>query len=208
MNRETLMHFCATDERPVLEQPWTRDGYTYATNGRILLRVPAVEGIEYNPAAPNIGPPTFMWEHETTPDEWQDAPEVKPQSTPCEKCGGKGRVKVCPKCKNLRTVFCVCSECYNEHETPCPVCTAGDTIQAWLTPENVCMICQGTGSIDKITSFKLKNGALASDKYLGMLSAHLQNVQLAGGSDPMAALLVRFDGGLGYLMPLRDPTNN
>ena len=49
-----LQPFCSTDEaRPYLHKPWTRDGYTYATDGRIMIKVPALLEVPKNPKGPN-----------------------------------------------------------------------------------------------------------------------------------------------------------
>lgn len=42
-----LQTFCSTDlTRPNLQQPFTINGDTYATDGRIVIKVPAVEGVQ------------------------------------------------------------------------------------------------------------------------------------------------------------------
>jgi hypothetical protein len=56
MTKEQLMPFCSVDEtHAMLCEPWYRDGFTIATDRRILIRVPGrVDGVNENSAAPNI----------------------------------------------------------------------------------------------------------------------------------------------------------
>lgn len=49
-----LSHFVSLeDERPYIQQPWTRGGFTYATDGRIMVRVPARIDVPENADAPD-----------------------------------------------------------------------------------------------------------------------------------------------------------
>ncbi|MCT4492764.1 hypothetical protein [Bosea minatitlanensis] len=48
-----LSHFvCLEEDRPHLQQPWTRGRFTYATDGRIMVRVPARIDVQENADAP------------------------------------------------------------------------------------------------------------------------------------------------------------
>ena len=50
-----LQPFCSTDpSRSYLHKPWSRDDYSTATNGHILVRVPRRADIEENDKAPDI----------------------------------------------------------------------------------------------------------------------------------------------------------
>lgn len=50
-----LSHFCCTeDDRPYLKQPWSRGDFTYATDGRVMVRVPRRSDIPENEDAPDV----------------------------------------------------------------------------------------------------------------------------------------------------------
>jgi hypothetical protein len=105
-----LKPFCGTDEsRPYLMQPWSRDGFTYATNGHICVRVPAIDGIEDCEAAPNAGklfavPLTSELVSVTT---LSLPPERRAE---CSGCEGRGVKHRCPDCA------CVCEKCSGTKE--------------------------------------------------------------------------------------------
>lgn len=91
------------------QNPWTRDGFTYATDGRILLRLPARPDVPDNPHAPDIN--QFPFDHANLdPSLWLPIPTPLPQprSVTCKFCGGKGLIVInrggnndgdtCPEC--------------------------------------------------------------------------------------------------------------
>ena len=49
-----LSVFCSGPDRPIFMTPWTRDGYTYATDGRVLVRVPRRDDVPSNDKAPDV----------------------------------------------------------------------------------------------------------------------------------------------------------
>lgn len=55
MTREELQKFCvdSVDARQNIARPWSRGGWSYATNRHILLRVPRLADVEENPIAPD-----------------------------------------------------------------------------------------------------------------------------------------------------------
>jgi hypothetical protein len=101
-----LQPFCSTDEaRWYLTKPFSRDGFTWATNGHILVRVPLRGNIpdidkKFNQAKPIEGIETanFFTPHFNLPP----APST---SDPCPKCEGRGSKHDCPECD------CECETC-------------------------------------------------------------------------------------------------
>lgn len=89
-----LLPFCYTgDDRYFLKQPWTRGDFTYATDGRIIIRVPARADIPEQPSAPDIHPKDFPFQHAQIPSsEWFGIPESLPASERinCTYCKSKG----------------------------------------------------------------------------------------------------------------------
>lgn len=93
MSEIDLQPFCSTEEyRAYIMKPWTRGGFTWATNGHILVRVLARDGVEPNPDAPN--PEPLMSCHDGA--EFSPLPVVKrwpkePRAKKCEVCMGNGK---------------------------------------------------------------------------------------------------------------------
>lgn len=112
MTDEELQSFCATDDlRAWLAKPFSGDQYTYATNGKYVVRVSKRDGIggcEGQPKAPEVL------------DKWfssLDAASCIPVSlalpdvaeaekdAECDACEGRGFVHDCPDCQ------CKCDDC-------------------------------------------------------------------------------------------------
>jgi hypothetical protein len=89
-----LKPFCAKD-REEIQKPWSHGGYTWATNGHIIIRVPENKDIPDNPKAPDG---MKVWPKE--PEEYFDIPAIPPvKYDPCQWCGEYEGV---------------CEECYGE----------------------------------------------------------------------------------------------
>jgi hypothetical protein len=92
-----LQPFCSTDKtRPSLLQPFTHGPWSYATDGRILVRVPRREGaVCQGPFEP---PPRFkldahLWvsfPHEEEPIALPELPQKLRQMRECPWCRGTG----------------------------------------------------------------------------------------------------------------------
>ncbi len=86
-----------------INKPWSRDRFTYATNGHIIVRVTHVAEILDNPRAPNA---KELFDNalkgSITPSGIPDIPE--PEYEDCRVCKGKGKFivgekeVVCNKC--------------------------------------------------------------------------------------------------------------
>lgn len=100
-----LQQFCGTDEtRHYLMKPFSRDGFTWATNGHILVRValrPDVPDVEkkFNQNGPLNG-----LEGATFFRPKFDLPP-KPMVAECLNCEGRGFQHNCPDCE------CQCATC-------------------------------------------------------------------------------------------------
>ena len=105
-----LKPFCSTAQwRTNIRAPWTRGGYTYATNGFVALRVPARADVPDNPTAPN-GARIF-----------EQLPGASAQYVPLATFAFPPRPD-CPYCIGTGLVVCRCSTCDNEHVKPCTSC--------------------------------------------------------------------------------------
>lgn len=201
ITRSTLQHFCASDERPTIAQPWSDEQWSYASDGRILLRVPRLDDVPENPESPKMRPPDFSFEPPPSPD-WLPMPEFNYHKRDCNACSGRGKFDKCPSCRGRKYLYCECFDCGDVHEYICPAC--GDTDEAYIDGDLYCMVCEGTGRIEDNESSVLVKGIRLSTYYLNLIRAHLTDIQLlplAGKPSPQS--LIRFDGGMGYLIGMR-----
>jgi hypothetical protein len=106
-----LQQFCSTDEtRHYLLNPFSRDGFTYATNGHIMVRValrPDVPDVDkkFNQEGPlkDLESATFFRPSFELPP--------KPVRGECPTCEGRGFKHNCPGCE------CQCGTCDGSGES-------------------------------------------------------------------------------------------
>ena len=113
MTLDDLKRFCADadDSREYLRQPWTRDGYTWATEGHIIIRVPAIADIPDNKGAVDAD---GLFSRQPDAKEWLAVPTVKaPKPAKCDDCYGSGL-----------------HECNCGHEHTCGVCNGTGKVRA------------------------------------------------------------------------------
>lgn len=101
-----LQKFCSTrSDRKSICQPWSEGEWTYATDGRVIVRVPRRADVPENPDAPkNVNKTIF----DCNPNDgkFQPLPTfTAPKKVTCDNCGGDGQ--------------CVCSACDAQHDCGC-----------------------------------------------------------------------------------------
>ena len=106
MNIEMLMPFCSKDEsRPMLSAPFTIGKFTYATDGRVCVRVPDFPD----------PPPDIQVTQGIAKLGWDTAPRAVavelPKKIPCE------RTTECTSCDGTGTCKCECGDMH-----PCEDC--------------------------------------------------------------------------------------
>jgi hypothetical protein len=107
----TLLQVFCTDEGK-LASPWHCDGWVYATNGRVLVRVRAV-GVWGNATGVPSAAQLFDGSHGTAGAEY-DVPEVQAETACCKRCCGGGWV-----------------ECNLGHDHECPDCDGSGEKGSW-----------------------------------------------------------------------------
>lgn len=109
MNKTTkpvdLTPFCDAQEngaRAFMRAPFSQDDFTWATNGKILVRVPRLPDVTEHPLAPHM---RKTWVDGIGP--WVPVtPFVIPMSEEeCRDCDGTGKQHECPDCT------CECEQC-------------------------------------------------------------------------------------------------
>lgn len=111
---ELLQKFCSGDEsRKAIMSPFSQDAWTYATDGRLMLRVPRfAEAPEREDAPKNIDKHIFS--NNPISNLWQPIPDLPPLLTeePCRHCKGSGECEC--KCGNIHD----CEHCEGSGTVP------------------------------------------------------------------------------------------
>ena len=89
MTKADLQRFCSTDEiRWGMQEPWSRDDHSYATDGYTIIRVQCLSDVNENSSAPdaaNLFTEAFGFQREYFP-----IPELPPREIiTCPVCSGK-----------------------------------------------------------------------------------------------------------------------
>ena len=106
-----LQPFCSTDEvRPYLMKPFSRHGFTWATNGHILVRVTLRSDISDVDKKFNIAGPLQDFESASFFKPEYFLPPPVPAPVGCAACDGRGHEHDCPSCG------CICGACDGKGE--------------------------------------------------------------------------------------------
>ena len=89
MNLDLLQKFCSVDEsRKVIMSPWSFGAWTYATDARVLIRVPRMAEVPEREGAPKAD---IIFTATGCTEVFQElpaVPEIKDEK--CSKCDGEG----------------------------------------------------------------------------------------------------------------------
>lgn len=123
MKKKDLQKFCFEGEgRDKIKTPWTDEGYTYATNGHICIKVPALSDV---PAEPYPVDAEKVFRETPQPTEWFTVPHLAKPKTPeeivCTDCEGTGKddLNECPECG---------------HKKDCPDCDGTGKVKEDIAP--------------------------------------------------------------------------
>lgn len=184
-----LQKFCCKDplKKEALAQPFTQDGITWATNGWMVIGVPALPEISENPNAPLIS----KVKPGQAPGQWYSVPVVDVHT--CRHCNGAVTGFDCYECNGHGTVT-LKNEYHEYSGIECESCDATGEVL-------LCKYCSGTG-VDSEVMVEIgpavfKANALHTIK-------DLPGIQIAP-TGPTTPAYLRFDGGgVGFLMPGKD----
>jgi len=187
-----LSDFC-NECWPRTAKPWFEDGYVYASDGRIIVKVPAAD----YPAATTTSKVSAA---EVVARFWPDKPyTLEPMPAiaantmqKCPDCEGHGTTYVqCTDCDGTGT--CMCDNCGNEHE--CKTCNGKGFV---YSSTEQCTHCTGTGKrllpVDQLVC-----DTLIACKHVQQITT-LPNVQVTKGKHN--SLFFEFDGGCGLVTGL------
>lgn len=198
LTKNDLQKFCGPPEFDQLgtDKPWSRDIYTFATNGHILIRVKRLNDVPENPKSPS----TFrLWPNQLPSFvEIPDLPE--PEFDTCKECGGTGKIFTCPECDGSGVV--AFENKYNNYECDCESCNGSGKAKGH---DQICEKCDGTGKIEKTVKIKVGN-CFFSDRYLALIKELPGNKFAPHETNQMGAGYFSFDEGDGVLMPMLPDT--
>lgn len=191
--------------RAAYSQPWSLRQHTYATDGRMAIRVPKRDDVPENRDMIGRANQIDYWLTNSAPMWFDVAPVAAPQEQQCPTCKGLKCIKICPECQGVTTVeastshnvyYCKCKNCKGKGYLPLPVDEAiGIT----------CHDCDGDGTIypDLREHERTKYGKpYFSNVLLSRLSA-FSNVMI-GPRGVLDFALLKFDEGDGLIMPMKD----
>jgi len=200
LSREALLArlqpFCSAEPgRPALAAPWSFGAHTYASDGRVIVRVPRIEGVPVDANHPGATIASRLFDANPPGPVWYPIPIAPmPPDEPCTKCSGIPW-PTCDACKGVGEVayeFWHNSRPYTTDET-CPVCQG----------VTCCPRCNGTllePRAEDDAAVEI-GGATFAVRYLRLLAA-LPECEIAprGKHEPAR---VRFGGGEALIMPMR-----
>src|SRR3972149_1588734 len=103
---DQIKQFCGSidTKRHNIHLPWSREEYSYATNGHVIIRIPRHPEINENPDAPDAAK---LFSNTLPPGEYIDIPQLpEPILSNCSVCRGTGRIAGEPN-------WIECKECDN-----------------------------------------------------------------------------------------------
>lgn len=174
-----LAPFLSRDEtRPNIMRPWKVRNWVYATDGRIIVRVPEhlYSDVKENPEAPKAPSECtegFPWVHDTLSPWVQPSKQMLDCHHPtCAACNGTGEH--------------LCAPCDQFHD---------------------CAPCNGIGFLNSTYAVPFQGVRICSlyCYYISLLpnpELHIPNPTETEGLQ-LKAIPFRFDGGWGYVMPMR-----
>lgn len=200
MEYETLKKFCASlmDPRYYLHEPFNGGQYTYATNGRIAIRVQKAGDYAAAASFPAGGDlATRLDEYISRSDrsEFMRLDHVSdPELVNCMNCKGSGRNVQCGLCDGSGEV-----ECDYGHFHDCPDCD-GRGVIASSSGEN-CAECGGSGKVLPRRTPWISVGESAINQMYASWIRDL-DAEIAMPKSKADPIYFRFPGGEGVVMPM------
>lgn len=180
-----LTPFCSDDPhcRYAIDKPWVIDGWRNATDGKIIVRVPAPGEPNYTVTEPGRGRcPKTDDVLPAVDGKWLPWPTVEP----CSKCSASGKVG-CDQCGGDGE----CDQCSCKHLHECGHCDG--------TGQVTCKACHDPGGFDFMF------GETEISRHYAMLVRALPGpVEYLPASKKEGKVRFRFAGGEGAVMGFRD----
>lgn len=179
--------------------------WTYATDGRILVRVPHCGGVP-EASVCNVGALAGLvgtWDNTLA---FRPVPEVaEPKASPCKRCAGTGKeyFRNCPVCSG-RGWLTASGDDNSHHQLDCPRCDGRGRVKGSADNHNdseECLYCHGRGVELELLCTDLGESRF-NNAYLRLI-ATLPGAEIEASPKVAAVARFRFSGGIGFLMPVR-----
>lgn len=197
--------FCSTDKsRIYLTNPWEMNGFAYATDGHLAIRIPcglvSIPGITEEAEKYLSGVPGLIDSAKLDAKHWIKLLKL-PEQPLCKKCNGTTKAPKeteCPECEG--TGEAIAENDYHEYEVECKTCDGDGEVLG----DGVCKMCRGNGfqSFAKPVGCDVR-GARLNLQLLGKIK-DLPGLKIGiHGTDNLLGHYFEFDQGDGLIMPLR-----
>lgn len=190
--KDILELFVAPQNDPRgLDKPYRLDGFLYATNGHICIRIENDESIavgdQFNPQKiARILSTEFGTEYKPL--------EVNlPPAKVCQACGGAGGAYECQECAGDGWFE------HGKHDYDCKECDGNGVVDEG-EKQIECPFCDGHG--DELNQPVKLGNTHFNRRYLAILQK-LDGIELQCNSGETDVALFRFKGGVGAIMPTR-----
>jgi len=191
-----LQSFCSKEPwKESLLYPWNANGFTYASNGFVGIRITEVEG--YGNKGPDL---ETLLAKARTEDIFglSSLPEI--EMVVCAKCQGTGKATDCDHCDGEGEVEFRCehSGCYETYTFECHECGGSGK----SSEDGKCEECDGIGKVESKTKLKFGNRTF----YVSALRMiyDLPELKLEKDGGETSGAYFTFDEGEGLIMPCKD----
>lgn len=194
-----ITKFCApSDIRHYLHKPMRHDGYIYATNGHIAVRIVDDPSIDAGPIYDKLRATLpAMMEANGVDRTWHKVLPVDTSAAkPCKTCGGTGRTVTCESCDGDGEFS------HAGHVYHCKECDGiGEVGSSTEGAGAQCFDCNGSGlNLDESVQF---DGVHIAARYLHLIGTEIPGAEIGISNDPTGIHLFRAPGVIGAVMPMR-----
>ena len=191
-------NFCDPCEDYPLHAPFTHDGFTFAGNRFLLVRVPGLPGLASKPSVfePAYLDGLLLSDYDGIWAPLKSVSAAVPRT--CDECNGLGVIWLCPECYGEGTVEYVGQTMCMK--ITCPNCEGEKTV-AGSDLERRCEACEGVGSVEDQSAATMIGAVKVADWLLRKI-ALLPEVELFAPlySKCPQRVVFRFNGGIGVVM--------
>jgi len=194
-----ITKFCGPgDIRHYLHKPMRHDGYIYATNGHIAVRIVDDPSIDANPIDEKLSRTLpAMLDEDAVERAWRPVPAVDTScARPCPTCEGTGRTVECESCdgngefERFGHIY-DCKECDGDGATASLINGVGAQ----------CLNCTGSG-VHWIESVEF-DGVHIAARYVHLIRTEIPCAEIGISNDPAGIQIFRAPGIVGAVMPVR-----
>jgi len=186
------------EKRHHVLNPWHENGFSYATNGAIVIRVPGEYGDNDVGEFPKMA--DFNWPFFDTLENGITIPKYAfGEYQTCNLCSGQKHIQ-CPECDGDGMVYF--ENDYHEYNMQCASCSGRGVTE--LIETQKCWFCYGTNIKDE--PYFLIDGQMFNPRYIKLLVDNLPDlifypkISCWNEDEEKASAGFSFDGGLGFIM--------